>query len=136
MKKEIKETEERLYAVNCGKRIRKLREQKGLTQEELAEIVHCSAVSLGRIERGQQNIKLWRLEILCDLFHVSLDYFYRGIEPAEQSEVPSYLIKLFQDANELEYTILSEQMLSVGRMIDYIRTAEGRFWEGRLQKKD
>ena len=59
-KKEIKETErERLYAVNCGKRIRKLREQKGLTQEELAEIVHCSAVSLGRIERGQQNIKLW-----------------------------------------------------------------------------
>lgn len=136
MKKEIKETEERLYAVNCGKRIRKLREQKGLTQEELAEIVHCSAVSLGRIERGQQNIKLWRLEILCDLFHVSLDYFYRGIEPAERSEVPSYLIKLFQDANELEYTILSEQMLSVGRMIDYIRTAEGRFWEGRLQKKE
>lgn len=49
---------------NFGKHLRKLRESKGWTQEELAEKAHLHWTYVGQIERGVRNpslINLYRL---------------------------------------------------------------------------
>ena len=48
-----------------GKRIRKLREKAGLTQEQLAEKAELSLKHLGELERGRGNPSLSSIEHLA-----------------------------------------------------------------------
>ncbi|MGN1368471.1 MAG: helix-turn-helix domain-containing protein [Aristaeellaceae bacterium] len=54
-----------------GARVRSLRRQKGLTQEELAERVDISASFMGHIERGTRIASLETLVALCNELKVS-----------------------------------------------------------------
>lgn len=57
-----------------GKRIKQLREEKGLTQEELAKIVHLSQQSIDHYEKGRAKPSLETIQLMADYFNVSLDY--------------------------------------------------------------
>ena len=50
-----------------GKRLRKVRIQKGYTQEYLAEIMNVSTAYISRIETGKTQINLTRLNEICSL---------------------------------------------------------------------
>ena len=55
-------------------KIRLLRQVKGLTQEEVADKLNLSVNGYGKIERGECDVNLTRLEQLAGVF---------GIEPTE-----------------------------------------------------
>ncbi|MCK8600146.1 helix-turn-helix domain-containing protein [Desulfoferrobacter suflitae] len=57
--------------VAFGKRIRKLREQLGLTQTQLAEKANLSVKHLGEFERGRGNPTFATIENLAEALHVS-----------------------------------------------------------------
>ena len=57
----MKEQKEKALAVPCGERIRLLREQLDMNQEQLAEFLECSEVSISKIERGIHMMKNWRM---------------------------------------------------------------------------
>lgn len=58
-----------------GKRIKKLREMKGLTQDELAEILNMNRANISNYERGiLTNIPSKPLSKMADFFNVSTDY--------------------------------------------------------------
>ena len=57
-----------------AKRIRMLREQRGLTQKNMAEILGCTPSHYQKIEYGKVNIPTTTLMFLCDYFNVSADY--------------------------------------------------------------
>ena len=58
-----------------AERLKMLREEKGWTQEELAEISEVSLVSVNRYELGvRKNPGLTELKKLCKAFNVSLDF--------------------------------------------------------------
>ncbi|KKO51004.1 XRE family transcriptional regulator [Paenibacillus sp. DMB20] len=57
-----------------GHRIAKLREEKGLTQEELAAAIGISRASLSHYESDRRKPNLITLTRLADLFQVSVDY--------------------------------------------------------------
>jgi DNA-binding XRE family transcriptional regulator len=55
-----------------GGNIRRLRQQKGLTQEELAFEAEIHLTSIGRIERGRRNPSLLVMARIADALSVAL----------------------------------------------------------------
>lgn len=56
-----------------GKRIRKYREEKGFSQEELAEKLHISRSTYQRIENGETNSWINHIENICTSLEVNMD---------------------------------------------------------------
>lgn len=60
-------------------RIKRLREERKLSQQQVADKVHVSRVAVTKWESGQTaNLKLGNLLGLCELFGVSVEYLIRG----------------------------------------------------------
>lgn len=55
-------------------RIRALREDNDLKQEDLAKLLHCTQACYSNYENGRRDIPTEVLQILADFFHVSTDY--------------------------------------------------------------
>lgn len=61
-----------------GVRVRRLRLDKGLTQEQLAEKICVSGTYIGKIETGKQVGSVELAIELAELFRVPLDYLLLG----------------------------------------------------------
>lgn len=57
-----------------AERIRGLREQNGLTQKKMSELLGCTPNHYQKIEYGKVNIPTTTLAFLADYFNVSADY--------------------------------------------------------------
>ena len=55
-----------------GLNIRKLREERGLSQEQLAHIADLHRAYMGQIERGEKNIGLKNLEKIAKALKVEI----------------------------------------------------------------
>lgn len=62
---------------NIGNRLRKLREQKDLTQEELALQAGLNRAYIGYIERGERNPSTDTLAKLAKVLNVPLYEFFK-----------------------------------------------------------
>lgn len=62
-----------------GQRILELRKEKGWTQAQLAERLHCSPRTVGRYEGERRDLGTATLIALCTIFEVSADYLL-GLE--------------------------------------------------------
>lgn len=76
-----------------GSRIRNLRMEKNLTQEELADMIDVSMSFLSRIERGYAHINLKRLTQVSEIFNVTPGYLLTG----SNVESKDYLRKEFSE---------------------------------------
>ena len=54
--------------------LRELREEKGLTQSQLAEQVHFSLSIVNKWENGKKNPSVEAIKILAKFFNVTTDY--------------------------------------------------------------
>ena len=57
------------------KRMRELREDHDLTQQQIAEYLGTSQTMVARYERGANEIPVRHVIALCKLYSVSADYF-------------------------------------------------------------
>ena len=64
-------------------RIRDLREDNDLTQQQVAEMLMCDQSLYSKYERGEREIPLRLLIILAEYYGVSLDYLVCRTEKAE-----------------------------------------------------
>lgn len=69
-----------------GERICILRCQKGLTQAELADLLHIGASALGMYEQERRQPALDMLIQLAQVFGVSVDYLLTG-KPINQNDL-------------------------------------------------
>jgi transcriptional regulator with XRE-family HTH domain len=74
--KQSKEDTAPVYRL-AGKNLKKLREERGLTQKELAEKLNLSIGLISRIERGENSLAPRHIASICKLFDVDPGYFYR-----------------------------------------------------------
>ena len=63
-----------------GQRIRKLRRERGWSQEELAARCKLHRTYLGSVERGDRNISVISLRRLARALRVSLSELFRGLQ--------------------------------------------------------
>jgi len=62
---------------NLGKSLKKIRLEKGLTQEKLAEIVGIHSTYVGKLESGKNNVSIKMLYKISRALKVKLpDIFY------------------------------------------------------------
>lgn len=63
-----------------GTVLRSIRESKGLSQEKLAEFSDLHRTYIGSIERGERNISLKNIMIVCEALSISPSDFFKEIE--------------------------------------------------------
>lgn len=61
--------------MNYRERMRALREDRDVTQRQVAKIINKSQQGYNHIETGRAELKIEDLIKLCDFYHVSADYF-------------------------------------------------------------
>ncbi len=54
-----------------GKRLRELRESKGISQQELADNADISVTQVGRIERGMVNTTISTIYVLAEALEIA-----------------------------------------------------------------
>lgn len=62
-----------------GRRIRKLRKEAGLSQEELGFQANLHRTYIGAIERGEQNVSLKNIKKLAKTLKVSVSALFHSI---------------------------------------------------------
>lgn len=55
-------------------RIKDLREDRDLTQKEIASILHITQTNYAKIENNKTGLSIDKLKILCYFYDVSADY--------------------------------------------------------------
>lgn len=67
--------------MNIADRIQNLRKSKGISQEELADIIGVSRQAVSKWESEQSSPDIEKIILLSDYFDVTTDYLLKGIEP-------------------------------------------------------
>lgn len=67
---------ENYFYENIGRKIRFYREKRGLTQEQLAELLHKNDKYIGHIERHERNISTKVLIKLLELWQLQPHEFF------------------------------------------------------------
>lgn len=55
-----------------GRRVRELRTQRGLSQEQLAELTSFHRTYIGMVERGERNLSLSNIASFAKVFELSI----------------------------------------------------------------
>lgn len=93
--------------MNIGNRIAHLREQRGLTQEELATSLGISRAALSHYEKNRREPDTETLSKVADLFQVTLDYLAgRTTQPTATLDPD---VRQFADELELSNNELLER---------------------------
>lgn len=82
-------------------KLKEIRKSRKMTQQDVAERLHCDVTTYARYESGDRNPPLEMLIMLSQLFGVSLDYLV-GI----------------RDFNESALTIKEQELLSASKNAD------------------
>ncbi len=69
-----------------GDRLLKLRNEKGMTQEDLAEYLNVSRQSVSKWELNKTLPDVEKLTQLSELYEVTLDYIVKGVEELSEEE--------------------------------------------------
>ena len=92
-----------------GQRIKKARKAKSLTQEQLAEKIDVSIAFLSRIERGNSQINLKRLNQICEILGVTEGEILNGVSNNSSkflnNEFSSLLKNCSSDKQKLIYDL-------------------------------
>lgn len=105
-----------------GERIKKLRKEKGLTQEQLGKLLGVKKSAIAKYENNRvENLKKETIQKLSDIFEVPASYFL-GIDDNDQTIITNSLTiplyndvscgtGIFVDDNIDEYISLPESLL-------------------------
>lgn len=109
-----------------GERIKKLRKEKGLTQEQLGKLLGVKKSAIAKYENNRvENLKKETIQKLSEIFEVPASYFL-GIESHDQPIITNSITiplyndiscgtGIFVDDNIDEYIALPESLLSLNK---------------------
>lgn len=124
--------------MDTGKRLRELREARGLSQEEVAKAIGVGRVTYLKYENGE-NRPVRKLKELSSFFKVSIDYLLGNDTPAaEKPASPSKrdMNDLAKFLNKTEvmfdgdtYNLSEEDQQKLRNALEFV------FWDAKRQNK-
>lgn len=82
-----------------GKILKRLRQEKGWTQKDLAQIMQRAESTIGMWEQGRREMDYDSLKQAADIFSVSIDYLLgRNLENKAKNEIQEIILDDFQYA--------------------------------------
>lgn len=66
--------------IALGLRIKQLRNEEGISQEELANRAELDRTYITSVEKGRRNISILNIEKICNALNVSLKQFFDSEE--------------------------------------------------------
>lgn len=97
--------EKMLDYVKLGRRVRKMREKKGYSQETLSEICGISATHLSHIECAHTKASLEKFVILANALEVTLDDLFCDSLTQAKAPYMNEIVEIAEDCNEKEIRI-------------------------------
>ena len=91
-----------------GERIAELRKKKGISQEELADVLLTSRQAISKWERGESDPDIGRLKDLAVYFNVSIDYLL-GYD-IEATSVNNFIDRVKKCSDEATYDISIDEI--------------------------
>jgi transcriptional regulator with XRE-family HTH domain len=106
--------------MSIGKIIRKIREQKGITQQQLAALVNMHRSNYSKVEAGERELSVTALNKVAKYFGMTLDELvnFKGKVPTEEKLEDKTTMEQLKLINGLD----EEDKAMVFRLIDTIVT--------------
>ncbi|MEK3721968.1 helix-turn-helix domain-containing protein [Paenibacillus sp. FSL H8-0034] len=101
---------------HVGIQIRNFRKNRGLTQEQLGELVHLPQSYIGGIERGEKNISLETLERIIETLRIDPSDLFSGYNFTDSQYEKSKLldsIHVFLESCSHKELILIKKLIQV-----------------------
>jgi transcriptional regulator with XRE-family HTH domain len=89
-----------------GERLRNIRKEKGLSQEELVHLSSLHSTYIGHLERGEKNATLESIEKVSCALEITLEELFRFIQPTKEGQD---LFTLSQIVNRLQRRSIEDQ---------------------------
>jgi transcriptional regulator with XRE-family HTH domain len=99
-----------------GERLRNIRKEKGLSQEELAHLSTLHSTYIGQLERGEKNATLESIEKVTNALEITLEELFRFIQPTKVGHETSTLIQII---NRLQGRSIIDQQ-TVLKLLDLV----------------
>ncbi|OGS69813.1 MAG: transcriptional regulator [Flavobacteria bacterium RIFCSPLOWO2_12_FULL_35_11] len=105
---------------HIGKIIKKIREDKGLTQQQIAELIHMHRSNYSRVETGERDLSIEAINKIAKYFGMSIDELinFNGKVPNEVTVEDKSLLEQMKLMQELD----PEEKNIVFKMIDTFLT--------------
>lgn len=89
--------------VSFGQRLKALRNNRGISQNELSKHIGVSKSSINMYERGEREPGFETLEAIADFFNVNMDYLL-GREPLIRTSINSQNIAITAQIEEKQFS--------------------------------
>ncbi|MGV8096317.1 MAG: helix-turn-helix domain-containing protein [Mangrovibacterium sp.] len=106
--------------MNVGQNIKKIREDKNLTQQQIAELIHMHRSNYSKIESGQREISIDAINKIAKYFGMTIDQIvnFDGAVPQEITVEDKTLMEQVKLIQELE----SDEKSMIFKMVDTFLT--------------
>ena len=101
-----------------GQQIRKFRKMRGLSQEELAEIINISTTHMSHIETGNTKLSLPVLVDLANALGVSTDTLLEGHCHSIDDQVPDEINRILSQCTSGQRKAMADILKATKQAID------------------
>lgn len=91
-----------------GKRIKKIREQQGYTQEKVAEALGVSNAYISKIERGKTSLSIETLASICECLDTSPILVLTGTLPKNEDYLRNDIEIMLKECSPEKIQLISE----------------------------
>lgn len=104
---------------NVGGRIRELRIQRGLSQEQLALASGITTTYLGLLERNRKNPTVKIIEQLCEAMHISLlDFFNPAVQDKSSDILSEQILGQLSGRSDEEKRLILQTIKNILKLRD------------------
>lgn len=104
------------YAI--GQRIRKYRKVKGLSQEQLAEIVDISTTHMSHIETGNTKLSLQVFADLAEALQVNVDSLLNDVNMTNKQQTYQEIMDILNQCTPAQAQVLREIISSTWNAVN------------------